>query len=303
MRNYDASKGVAHGMQTKSDGAAPSESASLLSEEELELLRNHVFFIGGGTCSGKTTLAEKLCCGEEQVLTAMSGDESSSCSLIGERNLVIPPNPLTPSSPSSPSSRSTPPNPSTLPSSTARRLFSADDVLIECAGKAHADGSEAAVSALSADFEHRWMRDPSEQLSEMLDFYHDVFPYIAAELASFTARSAHVQPAHGFQVANIDEQVIVASEPVQPSSPLVIAEGIAFLPELLAQIGIPKDRCMFLMAEKQAHDLQYAQRDWVPLMLEGCSDPQAAFDRWMQRDELFSQHVREHCAHLGYVCQ
>lgn len=82
--------------------------------------------------------------------------------------------------------------------------------------------------------------------------------------------------------------------------PVLIAEGIAFLPSLLHGIGIPRDHCVFLTVERGVHVQRYGQRDWARLMLEGCSDPDRAFDLWMARDELFAESVRAECAALGY---
>ena len=82
--------------------------------------------------------------------------------------------------------------------------------------------------------------------------------------------------------------------------PAVVAEGIAFLPGLLAAAGIPACNCMFLTADADVHAERYAHRDWVDLMLAGCADRSRAFGLWMARDELFAAHVRDACARAGY---
>ena len=45
----------------------------------------------------------------------------------------------------------------------------------------------------------------------------------------------------------------------------------------------------------------YRKRDFVPLVLEGCSDKKAAFLNWMDRDVLFAQEVRRQCHKENYV--
>ena len=150
--------------------------------------------------------------------------------------------------------------------------FSVDDRLEAYAAKAEQAGSVAARTSMSTDFERFWMRDPSEQLVEMLQFYGDVFPFVMEDLEKEASSSA------------------------QP----VVAEGIAFMPALLYSAGVPADSCLFVTCERALHDQRYAQRDWPSLMLEGCSDPQRAFTLWMQRDELFSATVRDACAKHGY---
>ena len=37
-------------------------------------------------------------------------------------------------------------------------------------------------------------------------------------------------------------------------------------------------------------------------MLEGCSDKDTAFSRWMERDALFGEWVREDAGRKGYSC-
>ena len=44
----------------------------------------------------------------------------------------------------------------------------------------------------------------------------------------------------------------------------------------------------------------YQQREWVPYVLEGTSNPEQAFENWMQRDILFAQMVRKEAQKLGY---
>ena len=186
-------------------------------------LWKRVFFVGGGTCAGKTTLARSL---------------SRAC---------------------------------------GAQLFSADDHLGRYARLAELAGSAVAGHATETDFERFWMRDPVVQFREMLQFYRDIFPFVAADLAD-AARSAG--PAL--------------------RGPAVVAEGIAFLPELLAAARVPAGGCLFLTAGARVHAERYARRDWIHLMLEGCSDRARAFELWMARDELFAAHVRAACARVGY---
>ena len=44
----------------------------------------------------------------------------------------------------------------------------------------------------------------------------------------------------------------------------------------------------------------YIQREWVPYVLEGTTNPEQAFENWMQRDILFAQMVRKEAVRLGY---
>ena len=43
-------------------------------------------------------------------------------------------------------------------------------------------------------------------------------------------------------------------------------------------------------------------REYVPYVLEGCSDKQKAFDNRMQRDILFAEYVRSECEKNDIPC-
>ena len=152
-------------------------------------------------------------------------------------------------------------------------VFSADDNFEKYVEATAFDISRGQPQG-KVDFEYIWMRDPVIQFDEMLRFYREIFPHVLADVAALCEAA---------------------------DGKIVIAEGIAILPELLAGIGIQKSRCAFLMMEKTVHDERYAQRDWTPLLLEGCADPKRAFELWMQRDELFCEHVRRECDAQGFL--
>ena len=46
----------------------------------------------------------------------------------------------------------------------------------------------------------------------------------------------------------------------------------------------------------------YKEREYVPYVLEGCSDKQKAFGNWMQRDILFAEYVRSECEKNDIPC-
>ena len=46
----------------------------------------------------------------------------------------------------------------------------------------------------------------------------------------------------------------------------------------------------------------YKEREWVPYVLEGCSDKRQDFDNWMERDILFARQVKAECEENGVVC-
>ena len=168
-----------------------------------------------------------------------------------------------------------------------------------------------ANNVTETDFERFWMRDPEQQFKEMWQFYHDVFPFVLADLADMVLADSADEPIESGGRANpsgldafgsdlFSEIGWIDSSGLRGETPVLIAEGIAFLPSLLHGIGIPPEHCVFLTAERGVHVERYAKRDWTHLMLEGCNDKVCAFDLWMQRDELFAAAVRAECAELGY---
>lgn len=46
----------------------------------------------------------------------------------------------------------------------------------------------------------------------------------------------------------------------------------------------------------------YSKREWVPYVLAECSDPEKAFQNWMERDILFAKEVMQRCANANYQC-
>ena len=45
----------------------------------------------------------------------------------------------------------------------------------------------------------------------------------------------------------------------------------------------------------------YSKRGWVSDYLSDCSDQDAAFKNWMERDALFAKTVLQEASDLGYV--
>ena len=65
--------------------------------------------------------------------------------------------------------------------------------------------------------------------------------------------------------------------------------------------GVPGSRYISITPTKEFQVTHYRKRDFVPLVLEGCSDKEAAFLNWMDRDALFAQEVRRQCHKENYV--
>ena len=279
-----------------------------LREADLVLLREQVFFIGGGTCAGKTTLAHARA--REIGVRVFSADDGHGVyALAAGRDGDVPLRSdgavdfermwLRPSDEQLAEMlgfyRDVFPYVLADLIAFVRDEVSHDDVLA-CAAEddvfARMD-DRSAFTAISAD-----CCELASDKAVFADADSDSVRYDARAnpLASIDADSACAQVLAYVRACASDFSPIDAV----PFTPAVIAEGIAFLPSLLHGVGIPSDHCVFLTAESSIHAERYAKRDWAHLMLEGCNDKVRAFDLWMQRDELFAAAVRAECAELGY---
>jgi hypothetical protein len=84
-----------------------------------------------------------------------------------------------------------------------------------------------------------------------------------------------------------------------PRDRLVLVEGCALLPELVAPLADPLHALWFVPTPQfQRH--HYSQRGFIQEILSQCSDPQAAWDNWMARDEQFGRTVASAATQRGY---
>lgn len=147
--------------------------------------------------------------------------------------------------------------------------FRVDDHLDAFIDQGAAAGWPICSRIRSMSEEETWMRDPQEQCREELDFYAEVAPLVTARLN------------------RLDDSVI--------------AEGAAFLPELMHRQGVPASRYVAVTPTRAFQWSRYSERPWVPHVLRDCSDQQAAFANWMERDALFAEEIRRQCGRLGYA--
>lgn len=66
-----------------------------------------------------------------------------------------------------------------------------------------------------------------------------------------------------------------------------------FYPDLIKQINIAKNHYVCVTPTKEFQIKHYRKREWVPYILEQCSDKEQAFKNWMKRDALFADDVRK----------
>lgn len=159
------------------------------------------------------------------------------------------------------------------------RCFHIDDHLGEYALKGQENGLPVCLHQKQLSPREFWMRDPVEMCKELIGFYREIFPFVIEDLRN-TA---------------ID-------------GPL-IAEGIALMPELVMQEfpelagTVPPHHVEYVcrVAEEAFQVQHFREREWVPLLLEGCEDKEKAFSNWMKRENLFAEYVKQTARQLN--CQ
>jgi hypothetical protein len=80
----------------------------------------------------------------------------------------------------------------------------------------------------------------------------------------------------------------------------VVAEGVGLLPELVAAVCPDPGRSLWRIATPDFRRRAYRQRgDLVRETLAGLSDPDLAFEVWMERDDWIARHLEEEARRLG----
>ncbi len=121
-----------------------------------------------------------------------------------------------------------------------------------------------------SDHEYVFMRSHSQNVQLPFDVYGEEFELILEDLAS--------EPA-----------------------PL-LAEGCALLPDKLRKLGVQPGRTLYMVPVEAFFREQYARRTWVYDRLQETSDPDQAFENWMNRDVEFARLIAESARLLGYAC-
>ena len=136
-----------------------------------------------------------------------------------------------------------------------------DDLIEEMMSQESADSQP--VCLLRQD------RNPEEMADEEWHFYEEIFPYVKSYLIKNQNR------------------------------PLLV-EGAGLLPHLVKELECPASSYLCLTPTADFQKKHYIQREWVPYVLEGTTNPEQAFENWMQRDILFAQMVHKEAVLLGY---
>ena len=162
---------------------------------------------------------------------------------------------------------------STLASLLARKYdllhIKLDDLVDEMMSQASVDSRPICLLRQDRNPEQIWMRNPEEMADEEWRFYEEIFPYVKSCL-------------------------------IKDQDKALLVEGAGLLPHLIKSLEEPAVSYLCLTPTADFQKKHYKQREWVPYVLEGTSNPEQAFENWMQRDILFAQMVRKEAQKLSY---
>ena len=148
--------------------------------------------------------------------------------------------------------------------------FKVDDFLDGYMRAGARKGHPICGKAVRMNAEQTWMREPLLQCREELAIYREIFEFVTADLKRIAWKGG------------------------------IITEGTAYLPKLMKRSGVPGNRYLSITPTIEFQVAHYRKRDFVPLVLEGCSDREAAFRNWVDRDALFAREVQRQCRDKDY---
>lgn len=149
--------------------------------------------------------------------------------------------------------------------------FKVDDFLEQYTQRGALSGYEICKKQKEMNAEQIWMREPLLQCREEIIFYNEIFDYIVEHLEQIRSKSG------------------------------IITEGAAYLPELMKKLNIPYNRYISITPTEEFQVIHYRKREWVPYVLQECSDKEKAFCNWMDRDVLFAKEVQRQCKEQQYM--
>ena len=113
---------------------------------------------------------------------------------------------------------------------------------------------------LASSCNQRWMQPVASLVRDAIGCYQEHFTMILEEVLSL------------------------------PERPLLV-EGTALLPRAVACALSHRSHAIWVIPTTDFQRVHYAERDWAQGVLAQCSDPEAAFHNWMERDSRFAKWI------------
>ena len=111
--------------------------------------------------------------------------------------------------------------------------------------------------------EDLWMRPVEQQTREEIAIYREEFSFILEDLLAL------------------------------PTTAPVLAEGAALLPECVAPLLQDPRHAIWIVPAAEFQLRHYSRREWAGDVVKDTSNPQQAFQNWMERDIRFARFVRQ----------
>lgn len=147
-------------------------------------------------------------------------------------------------------------------------LYSCDDRFEEHRRRADPERHPHFHRLMDAPMEELWAQPAAVQAAELLRFYTDEIEMVLEDLGGLPGP--------------------------------VLAEGVGLLPERIAAVCPKPHRALWLISTPDFRRQVYPERGpFVEELLSRCADPEAAFSRWMARDDLIARYLEEEARRHG----
>jgi hypothetical protein len=113
---------------------------------------------------------------------------------------------------------------------------------------------------LASSWDQRWMQPLDSLVREAIGCYQEHFTMILEDVVSLRER------------------------------PLLV-EGSALLPGAVASVLSHRSHAIWVIPTTDFQVVHYAERDWAQGAVAQCSNPEAAFHNWMERDTRFAKWI------------
>ena len=147
--------------------------------------------------------------------------------------------------------------------------FKVDDFLDKFTHNAAKKGCPACKNSVTMAPDEIWMREPLIQCKDEFLIYDEISELVFEYLEKIDAD-------------------------------FIVTEGAAYTPNVMVKHG--KKEYISIIPTPDFQISHYKEREWVPYILEGCSDKQQAFLNWMERDILFAKQVQTECEENAVPC-
>ena len=151
-------------------------------------------------------------------------------------------------------------------------LFKSDDHMyahMRLARQAGAQKQPVMAKLAGLSWNEIWTRPVEIQVQDELAFYHEEFDLLLDELALY------------------------------PQGQPILAEGNAWLPELIGRLALPPGRIVYVVPTTDFQVTNYSQREFIKDILSQCTAPQLALENWMERDARFGELVSQQARQSG----